>query len=56
MAQKTQRYDRVAGQYHRYRPRYPDALISHLAKIIGEVLGADVVSMSGPAPGFLRVS
>jgi ubiquinone/menaquinone biosynthesis C-methylase UbiE len=43
MVQKTQRYDRVAGQYHRYRPRYPDALISHLAKIVEEALGADMV-------------
>lgn len=52
MAQKTQRYDRVAGQYHRYRPRYPDALISHLAKIIGEVPGADVVVDVGTGTGI----
>lgn len=52
MAQKTQRYDRVAGQYHRYRPRYPDALISHLAKIIDEALGADVVVDVGVGTGI----
>ena len=29
------RYDRVANSYSRYRPRYPDALIVHLADRIG---------------------
>jgi ubiquinone/menaquinone biosynthesis C-methylase UbiE len=54
MAQKTQRYDRVADQYHRYRPRYPDALISHLAKIVGEVPGADVVDVGAGTGIFSR--
>jgi ubiquinone/menaquinone biosynthesis C-methylase UbiE len=52
MAQKTQRYDRVAEQYHRYRPRYPDALISRLAKIVGEVPGAGVVVDVGAGTGI----
>ena len=56
MAQKTQRYDRVAEQYHRYRPLYPDALISHLAKIVGEVPEADVVVDVGAGTGIFRVS
>jgi ubiquinone/menaquinone biosynthesis C-methylase UbiE len=52
MAQKTQRYDRIAGQYHRYRPRYLNALISHLANIIGEVPGADMVVDVGAGTGI----
>jgi SAM-dependent methyltransferase len=52
MAQKTQRYDRVADQYHRYRPRYPDALISHLTKIVGETSGVDVVVDVGAGTGI----
>jgi ubiquinone/menaquinone biosynthesis C-methylase UbiE len=52
MAQKTQRYDRVAEQYHCYRPRYPDALISRLAKIVGEVPGAGVVVDVGAGTGI----
>jgi hypothetical protein len=56
MAQKTQRYDRVAEQYHRYRPRYPDALISYLVKIVGEIPGADVVVDVGAGTGIFYVS
>jgi ubiquinone/menaquinone biosynthesis C-methylase UbiE len=52
MAQKTQRYDRVAEQYHHYRPRYPDALISLLAKIVGEVSAAGVVVDVGAGTGI----
>jgi ubiquinone/menaquinone biosynthesis C-methylase UbiE len=52
MVEKTQRYDRVAAQYHRYRPRYPEALISHLAKTVGEVTGADVVVDVGSGTGI----
>jgi ubiquinone/menaquinone biosynthesis C-methylase UbiE len=33
-------------------PRYPDALISHLAKIVGEVPGADVVVDVGAGTGI----
>lgn len=42
----------VAEQYHRYRPLYPDALISHLAKIVGEVPEADVVVDVGAGTGI----
>ena len=35
MAQHGRRYDRVAGSYSQYRPRYPDRPVAHLAGIIG---------------------
>jgi SAM-dependent methyltransferase len=34
MARHSQRYDRIAGDYSQYRPRYPDRLVAHLAGII----------------------
>lgn len=52
MAQKTRRYDHVAEPYHRYRPRYPDALISYLVNIIAKVPGSDVVVDVGAGTGI----
>jgi ubiquinone/menaquinone biosynthesis C-methylase UbiE len=40
MARHSGRYDRVAGNYSQYRPRYPDELVAHLAGLIATVAGA----------------
>src|SRR5439155_17395350 len=37
MARDSDRYDRVAADYSRYRPRYPDRLVADLAERIGVV-------------------
>src|SRR5882672_8908159 len=52
MAQDTRRYDRLAEQYSRYRPRYPGRLISHLAAIIAEAPASDLVVDVGAGTGI----
>jgi ubiquinone/menaquinone biosynthesis C-methylase UbiE len=52
MGQGMRRYDRVAEQYHRYRPRYPDNLISRLATMILGVRGPDLVVDVGAGTGI----
>jgi ubiquinone/menaquinone biosynthesis C-methylase UbiE len=54
MARHSRRYDRVAGNYSQYRPRYPDRLVAHLAGIIGTapaVSGASIVLDVGSGTG-----
>ena len=59
MAQHSRRYDRVAGNYSQYRPRYPDRLVAHLAGIIGTaptVSGGSLVLDVGSGTGaFTRM-
>jgi ubiquinone/menaquinone biosynthesis C-methylase UbiE len=52
MAQDTRRYDRLAERYSRYRPRYPDRLISHLAAIIAKAPASDLVVDVGAGTGI----
>jgi ubiquinone/menaquinone biosynthesis C-methylase UbiE len=52
MVQDTRRYDRLAEHYSRYRPRYPDRLISHLAAIIAEAPASDLVVDVGAGTGI----
>jgi hypothetical protein len=52
MAQTCGQYDRLAEQYSRYRPRYPDRLISQLAAIIAEAPASDLVVDVGASTGI----
>jgi tRNA G46 methylase TrmB len=63
MAQHSRRYDRVAGNYSQYRPRYPDRLVARLSGIIetapavsGGGLVLDVGSGTGAFTRRLRAA
>ena len=63
MARHSVRYDRVAGDYSRSRPRYPDRLIAHLAGTIATVptmppggLVLDIGSGTGAFTRLLRAA
>jgi hypothetical protein len=54
MVPHSGRYDRVAGSYSQYRPRYPDELLAHLAGLIATVpatSGAGLVLDIGSGTG-----
>jgi hypothetical protein len=52
MTQEARRYDRLAGQYSQYRPRYPDRLISQLADKIAAAPASDLVVDVGAGTGI----